>query len=261
VTNIPPHEADRIEKNPNLRVERVMSMRMIHVALSPRFKPFQNRSVRLAMNYAVDIDSIIKHVIEGKAHRAKGFSGPSVIGYNPDIKPHPYDPAKAKSLLAEAGYPNGFEVDFYFPTGRYLKDREVAQAIAAQLANVGVKTKSTSPEWSVFWSGVLEGKYPMYLFGGFNLEDPDLMVSLYFETGITKRIGYSNPEVDKLLKEQRQTFDTARRERILREIFQIVHDDAPTIPLYHPDDLYGVIKRLAWKASPDEEISMYDAHF
>jgi len=258
-TAIPPHEADRLEKKPGIRVERVRAMRSIHIGLPLRFTPFRNRLVRMAMNHAVDVDSIIKHVLDGRGYRATGTSGPSILGYNPDIRPFPYDPAKAKSLLAEAGYPNGFQVDLITPSGRYLKDREAAQAIAGQLAKAGVRANVITQEWSVFWSGVMEGKHPMYLFGAFNLEDPETMFSLYFETGVTKRLEYSNPQVDQKIREQRRILDPEKREILLREIVKMIYEDAPTIPLWHAEDLYGVSDRVIWKATADEELFMYEA--
>jgi peptide/nickel transport system substrate-binding protein len=258
-TNIPPHEVDRLSSKAGIKVERVRAMRSIHVGLPMRFKPFQNRLVRQAMNYAVDIDSLIKYVLDGMAYRAAGISGPNAFGYNSDIKPYPYDPAKAKSLLAEAGYPNGFDVDFYSPSGRYVKDKEAAEAMVGQLAKVGVRAKLIVQEWSVFWSGVMEGKFPMYLFGGFNEEDPDIFLSLYFETGVTKRLEYSNPQVDKGIKDLRQTFDPERRERMLKEVVKTLHEDCPTIILWHPQDLYGINEKLTWKPTPDEEASLYGA--
>jgi peptide/nickel transport system substrate-binding protein len=258
-TNVMPHEADRLEKKPGLRIERVRAMRSIHIGLPLRFKPFQNRLVRIAMNHAVDVDTLIKYVLDGKADRATGISGPNVIGYNSDIKPYSYDPARAKALLSQAGYPNGFDVDLISPSGRYVKDREAAQAIAGQLAKVGVRANVITQEFSVFWSGLMEGKHPMFLFGGFNLEDPEIMLALYFESGITKRLEYNNPQVDKAIKEQRMIFDHEKRDRALKEIIKTIYEDAPTIPLWHPQDLYGVTQRVVWKPSPDEEISAYEA--
>ena len=105
----------------------------------------------------------------------------------------------------------------------------------------------------------MEGKHPMYLFGGFNLEDPETMLALYFETGVTKRLEYSNPQVDQKIKDQRRTLDPDKRESLLREIVKMVYEDAPTIPLWHAEDLYGVRDRVIWKATPDEELFMYEA--
>lgn len=213
------------------------------------------------MNHAVDLDSIIKYVLDGTAYRANGLSGPGSLGYLPDRKPYIYDPERAKSLLAEAGYPNGFEVNFHAPSGRYPKDREVAQAISGQLAKVGIRAKVITPEWSVFWSGVRTGKWDMFYFGAFNHLDPDVFLSLYFQTGVTKRLEYSNPEVDKAIAEQRQEFDPVKREVLLKKAINTILDDAPTILLWRHQMLYGVRERVLWKPTPEEGILIYEKGF
>lgn len=256
--NIPPHEADRLGSLPNIKVEPTPSMRSMHIGLPMRFKPFQNPTVHLAMNYAVDVDSLIKHVLEGKANRTIGVSGPNAIGYNPDIRPFPYDPNKAKSLLAQAGYPNGFDVDYVTTSGRYVKDREAGQVIAGQLAKVGIRVNVVIQEYSVYWNGVLEGKHPMFIFGAFNEEEPNLFLSLYFETGVTKRLEYSDPQMDMLIKEQREVFDPVQRERLLRELIRKIYEDALTVPLWHPQDVYGVNKKVTWKVPYDEEMMFHE---
>jgi peptide/nickel transport system substrate-binding protein len=258
-TNIPPHEADRLAGLTNVKIDAVPAMRSMHIGLPMRFKPFQDQRVRLALNYAVDVDSLVKYVLEGKANRTIGVSGPNDIGHNPDIKPFPYDPNKAKSLLAQAGYPNGFDVDCVTTSGRYVKDRESAEAIANQLAKVGIRVNVVIQEYSVWWSGVLDGKHPMFVFGAFNEEEPDLFLSLYFETGVTKRLEYSNPQMDRLIREQRQVFDPAEREKLLRDLMKKIYEDAPTVPLWHPQDIYGVNRKLTWKAPFDEEMMFYEA--
>ncbi|MBW2031142.1 MAG: hypothetical protein JRJ31_18945 [Deltaproteobacteria bacterium] len=257
--DIPPHEVARLEKNPNIRIEKVRSMRLIQVALSPRFKPFQNRLVRLAVNYAVDVDSLIKYVLQGRGYRAASLSGPASIGYDPGLKPFPYDSAKAKALLAQAGYPNGFEVDFYAPNGRYPKDRELAQAIAGQLAKVGIRARVITPEWSIFWSSVRKGKYSMFYFGGFNHVDPDIFLKLYFRTGFSPRIGYSNPEVDKLIDTQGSEFDQEKRNKLVQRVIRMIIEDVPTILLYHHEKLFGVRENVVWKPTPEETVNVQQA--
>ncbi len=258
-TGVPPHEVGRLEKNPKIRFEKVRALRTLAIGLSPRFKPFSNRLVRQAMNYAVDVDALVTHVLEGRAYRANGPIGPDHVGYSPEVKPYSYDLAKARSLLAQAGYPNGFEVDYYSPSGRYVKDREIAQAIGAQLVKVGVKVNVKLPEYSVFWDGVLQGKWDMFIYGGFNYEDPDLFLGVYFETGGTKRLGYSNPELDKLIRGQRLESDFDKRNKILRDIMILIHDDAPVVPLFHYQENFGVNKRIVWNAFPDEEVALQEA--
>ena len=110
--------------------------------------------------------------------------------------------------MTEAGYPGGFEIDYYSPTGRYPKDREVAQVIVEQLSKVGIKANLKTPEWSIFNTDYKNGKYPIYLTGRGSLTDADSLFQQYFKTGVTKRVlGYSNPKLDEILDAEQQTFD------------------------------------------------------
>ena len=134
-----PTKSRDLKANPRIRVQQVQGLRPIFLVLSPAYKPLDNPKVRRAITHAIDRDRIIKHILEGNAYPLSGLLGPQVFGYDPSAKAFPYDPEKAKQLLTEAGFPNGFEIDYYSPTGRYPKDREVAQVIVEQLSKVGIK--------------------------------------------------------------------------------------------------------------------------
>ena len=141
------NSVDRIKNHPDLQLISGLSYRVYAVRLSCLEKdpgPIHDKRVRQALNYAVDKQSIVDNLFFGQAKVLQGqtlFEGQ--FGFNPNLKPYPYDPEKAKQLLAEAGYPDGFEVSFKFPSGRYAQDREVAEAVAGMLAKVGVKCKMT----------------------------------------------------------------------------------------------------------------------
>ena len=187
ISNIPPHEVARLKSNPRLRIQQVQGLRPIFLVLSPAYKPLDNVKVRRAITHAIDRDRIIKHILEGNAYPLSGLLSPQVFGYEPSAKAFPYDPEKAKQLLTEAGFPNGFEIDYYSPTGRYPKDREVAQVIVEQLSKVGIKANLKTPEWSIFNTDYKNGKYPIYLTGRGSLTDADTLFQQYFRTGMTRR--------------------------------------------------------------------------
>lgn len=259
-TAIPPHDLARLDKKDSVRVEKIRALRQLIVGLSPRVEPFRNVQVRKAVNHAVDVDYIIKNVLDGMAVRAIGPSGPQQLGYDPNLKAYAYDPRKAKELLAQAGYPNGFDVVFNTSVGRYVKDREFTQVLVDQLAKVGIRAKLAIEEHSVHWSGVTKGKFGMFLTGAFNEEDPELFLALYYETGVTPRIGISDPKFDELLKAMRTSATDAERDKYLRQINAYVHDDmVPILTLWHPIDLYGVNERLQWKPNPNEEMYFHRA--
>ncbi len=260
INNVPVHDVRRLERNSRSRVEKVEGLRMFFLALNPAFKPFDNKLVRQAVNYSVDANAIVKNIFEGNGFVLNGPLGPDVIGYDPGHKRYPYDPKKARELLAKAGYPSGVEVKFYLSAGRYPQDREVCQVIAAQMEKGGFKVELVSQEWAVFWgtSGVNGGKLPFYYIGRGSLVDADTLYDQYLRTGTTKRVSYSNPELDKLIEEEQKTGDNKKRVGLLQQAGKILMEDAPFVPLYNLADLYGVARNVVWKARPDEKIFVWD---
>ena len=232
-------------------------MRPIFLVLSPAYKPLDNVKVRRAITHAIDRDRIIKHILEGNAYPLSGLLSPQVFGYEPSAKAFPYDPEKAKQLLNEAGFPSGFEIDYYSPTGRYPKDREVALVIVEQLSKVGIKANLKTPEWSIFNTDYKNGKYPIYLTGRGSLTDADTLFQQYFRTGMTRRtLGYSNPKLDEILEMQQHTFDVKKREKLLWDAHKIILEDAPAVPLWNAMDIYAYRADLVWTAPPDEKVQL-----
>ncbi|TAJ82634.1 twin-arginine translocation signal domain-containing protein [bacterium] len=260
INNVPVHDVPRLERNSRSRVEKVEGLRMFFLALNPAFKPFDNKLVRQAVNYSVDANAIVKNIFEGNGFMLNGPLGPDVIGYDPGHKRYPYDPKKARELLARAGYPSGVEVKLYLSAGRYPQDREVCQVIAAQMEKGGFKVELVSQEWAVFWglSGVNGGKLPFYYIGRGALVDADTLYDQYFRTGTTKRVSYSNPELDKLIEEEQKTGDNKKRVALLQQAGKILMEDVPFVPLYNLADLYGAARNVVWKARPDEKIFVWD---
>ncbi|HWP60658.1 MAG TPA: ABC transporter substrate-binding protein [Candidatus Acidoferrales bacterium] len=261
INNVPPHEVPRLKNHPRIRVEVVRGMRIIFIALNPSHKPFDDKRVRQAFNYAVDQESIIKHIHEGQAFPLKGLVGPQMPGYDPNLQNYPYDPERAKKLLAEAGFPSGLALDFYAPSGRYPKDRETAQAIVSQMAKAGIKLNLKTPEWAVFEEEYNAGKYGMYMIGRGSVDDLEAFFIRYFRSGRSKRLAYNNPEFDKLFDQQSAEFDAEKREALLRKMVRILDEDCPTVPLYNTGDAYALRRDLIWTPRPDEKIPVADARF
>jgi ABC-type transport system substrate-binding protein len=260
ISNIPPHEVGRLKANPRLRVQPVQGLRPIFLVLSPAYKPLDNVKVRRAITYAIDRERIINHILEGNAYPLSGLVGSHVFGYDSGARAFPYDPQKARQLLNEAGFPNGFEIEYYSPTGRYPKDREVALVIVEQLSKVGIKAILKTPEWAIFNTEYKNGKYPMYLTGRGSLIDADTLFHQYFRTGTTKRtLGYSNSKLDEILDLEQQTFDVKKREKLLMEAHRIILEDAPTVPLWNSMDVYAHRADIVWTAPPDEKVHLKQA--
>jgi peptide/nickel transport system substrate-binding protein len=260
INNVPIEEIPRLEAHPRVRVEKVEGLRMYFLAMNVTFKPFDNKLVRQAFNYSIDPKAIVKNIYDDNGLVMNGPVGPNVIGYDPKMmKRYPYDPKKARELLAKAGYPSGVEVKLYFSPDRYPKAREVCQVIANQLAKGGIKADLVSQEFVVFWgtSGVNGGKLPFYYVGRPAI-DADTVYEQYFRSGVTKRIGYKNPEFDRLIDEEQRTGDHKKRVALMQQAGGILMEDVPLVPLYTLAEVYGVARNIIWKARPDEKILVAD---
>jgi peptide/nickel transport system substrate-binding protein len=255
INNVPVEELSRFEKHPKIRPERVEGLRMHFLAMNVTHKPFDNKLVRQAFNYAVDPSQIIKYIYEGNGYVMNGPMSGNVIGFDPKIKRYPYDPKKAKELLAKAGYADGLEVKLYFSPDRYPKAREVCQVVADQLAKAGVKAELIAQEFVIFWGkeGVNGGKTPFYYVGRPAI-DADTVYDQYYRSGVSPRIQYKNPEFDKLIDEEQKTGDPKKRIAILQQAGRILMEDVPFVPLYTLSENYGVARNVIWKPRPDEKV-------
>jgi len=258
--NIPVHEVARLQKHPRVRIDQIEGLRMFFLAFNMAFKPWDNKLVRQAANYSVDANAIVKNIFDGIGYPINGPVGTNVVGADPKLKRYPYDPKKAKELLAQAGFANGCDIQLYYSAGRYPKDKEVCQVVAAQMVKGGFNVELISQEWALFWDkqGVNGGKLPFYYIGRGSLTDADTLYDQYFRTGTTKRTNYSNPELDKLIEEQQKTPDQKKRIAILQKAGKMIMDEATFIPLYNLADIYGVARNLIWKTRPDEKVLGWD---
>jgi peptide/nickel transport system substrate-binding protein len=255
ISNLPIEEIDRVAKHPRVRVEKVPGFRMYFLAMNVTHKPFDNKLVRQAFSHAVDPAVLMKHIFSGNGEVLNGPVASNMTGFDPAMKRYPYDPKKARELLAKAGYPNGLELKLHFSPDRHLKGREVCEVIANQLGKVGVKVELVGQEYAVYWGkdGVNGGKLPFY-YAGRTASDADTLYDQYFHTGITKRIGYSNPDLDKLIVDQQRTPDQKKRVAILQQAGRLIMEDAPFVPLYTLAEVYGVARNVIWKGTPDNRI-------
>jgi len=256
INNVPVHEVARLEKHPRVRVDKVEGLRMFFLAFNMTHKPWDNKLVRQAANHSIDAPAIVKNIFDGIGYPCNGPVGSNVIGADPKAKRYPYDPKRAKELLAKAGFPNGCDIQLYYSAGRYPKDREVCQVVAAQMVKSGFRVELISQEWALFWGkqGVNGGGLPFYYIGRGSLTDADTLYDQYFRTGTTKRTNYSNPELDKIIEEQQRTPDQKKRVPLLQKAGKMIMDEATFIPLYNLADIYGAAKNLDWKKRPDEKI-------
>ena len=245
---IPPPLVPRVQQNQDVRLEWSDTIEAMFVAMSPLSPPFDKKEVRQAVGYAIDRDTIIKRVLQDQATKLDGPVGPGQIAYTPDLGPkYTYDPAKSRALLKQAGFTEPVPVDFYATVGRYTLDKEICEAIASMLNKAGFKVSLKTPEWANLWANVQKGGVPFYYMGRGTIIDPSAMLKQYFGTNGSPRIGYSNPELDKLLVKEHETFDHAERLKVLREAISVVNAEAPAFFLWRHQWAWGVSKRVEFK--------------
>jgi peptide/nickel transport system substrate-binding protein len=217
--------------------------------------PFMDKRVRQAINYGTNIDKIIEFVLNGQAKRTANVINPLAFGYDPSVKPYPYDPEKAKKLLAEAGYPSGFEVRFLSTGADVPAQKQAAEAIQADLAKIGVRLKINHIEdTNSVVAQVKEGKAgPMFQWswGYYSVFDADGILYDIFHSG-NPWAYYWSDETDKLIDEGRSTLDQERRKQIYTRVQQILTEEAAHLFMWGIYGIWGVNKRVEWSAPSDE---------
>jgi len=252
---VPPHLRQRVEQSQRHKIVKFHSAEIMFLAMMPKVKPWDNKLVRQAAAYAIDRDTIMKTILRGEASRLDGPIGEGQYGFDPSLQPkYTYNPEKARELLKQAGYPNGVDVELQTPVGRYTLDKQISEAMIPMLNAAGFRAKLLTPEWATLWANVQVGKVPFYYMGRGGVVDPSLALSQYFETGGSPRIGYSNPKVDELLSQERQTFDPAKRKKILAQAMSVITEEAPAHFLWRHQLLFGLAKNVDYRPLPSERI-------
>ncbi len=258
--DIPPEEVAGLNRAPTKVVDVASDALFFFAFETLRPSPLQDRRVRQAMHYAIDVDAIQRAIMGGYGRRIAVTLPRTAFGYPQDMQPYPYDPARARALLAEAGHANGFALPLTARQGRYLKDREVMEACFGYLSRVGIRVEARYLEQSV-WAQVSErrGREGL-IFGGWSGMDADLVWYPLLYTGQFQSY-YSNPQLDALLDRGRSSVDQDERLRIYRQAAEIIKDDAPLLPLFQPPLIYGLNARLNWRPRTDTMINLRSAAF
>ena len=187
---------------------------------------------------------------------------PNVWGYDPSIPLYEYNPKKARELLTAAGQTN-LSLTLQAPNGRWAMDKDIAQAVAGQLTENGIKTSvKIIGEWGSYVRSVLDHKTEDIFMNGWCLPslEPDHWVTPNLQTGEPVS-QYSNPEVDRLIAQARAEMNTDKRKQLYGQLLRLIHDDAPWLFGYQQMDIYGVNNRLKWTPRGDESIRLTEIAF
>ena len=269
----PTTDLAKLKNDPKVTLSRAVSNRVIYIHLDQHGEPpigipdtgnknpLMDKRVREALSLAIDRKGIVEKIMEGVALPAGDLLPFPMGGTAKDTPIDPFDSAKAKKLLAEAGYPNGFSITLGAPNGRYINDVKVAQAVAAMWSRIGVKTEVDAVAPPVFFKNRDGFKYSAYLagWGAVTGEISNAIQSLLATPDKAKGMGttnsarYSNPAVDTKLEEALRTVDDAKREAILRETSKIaIQQDHALLPIHFEVSVWAMRKGLTYVGRADQ---------
>ena len=260
---VPLQDMEKLSANSGLKVMQGPELRTIFLGMDQSRNellfsdvkgknPFKDKRVREAVYQAIDENAIAKTIMRGAATPSGLMVAPGINGYVKDLnKRPPYDPAAAKKLLAEAGYPNGFQVGMNCPNDRYVNDAPICQAIAAMLAKVDIKVDLMAETKATYFPKILSRNTSFYLLGWTpgSYDSHNAIFALMMSPGQTGQgqfnLGsYSNPKVDELGNKIASEVDTKKRDAMIAELFKIHEDDIGHIPLHQQALAWGMKKNV-----------------
>lgn len=256
---IPVKLAQAIERNPNVTLVNRPGRRSIFLQLgNKKGTPTADVRVRKAIYLAIDEKAIIGNILHGHAKPASQIPDPPTIGYNKDIKRRSYNLEKAKKLLREAGYPDGFELTLSGPNDRYVEDKQIEATIATQLSRAGIKVHVDSIPKAVFFPKVAEHKVNFYLMGWFDgaYDFGRTYAKLLHCVNDTEGYGgtngasFCNKKMDKQFAKANSIIDPDKRAAALRKLNAMAAKHVAFIPLHYQEDDYAVSKRSELNFTP-----------
>lgn len=271
ITDVAPELVDQLNKSGKVGVSTVPSDRVIFIILNSldQNSPLKDAKVRQALNMGIDRDGIIKAILNGNGVKIDQPLTNQYFGYNPKVQQYTYDVDKAKQLLKDAGYANGFDITFNYPNGRYLKDKEIGDAIASQWNDLGIKVTTSSPVWTEYVGLINSRKQAQaFLLGWGNATwDPDNTLYTLLNTpkaDLKTANGsvfsyWNNQQAQSDIVNAKSTVDNGKRQAMYQEAEQIIHDEAPWIFLHQQVSIYGVNKsKIKWQGRSDEFLNVFE---
>jgi peptide/nickel transport system substrate-binding protein len=288
IENVPTTDVATLKKEPKVALAQGISNRVVYLHLdhfrdaSPFVKakdggeiknPLRDARVRKAISMAINRPAIVERVMEGLAIPAGQLLPDGFFGVSPKLQPVKYDLDGAKKLLAEAGVPNGFKLTIHGPSGRYINDARICEAVAQMLTRAGVETAVETMPAGPFFSRSSSGgpdKSPEFSFilvgwgaGSGEASSPLRSLIMTWDkskgTGASNRGRYANAEVDALVEQALATVDDGKREALLAKATEIAIEDGAIIPLHYQVNVWGAKKGVVYTPRTDEYTLAMDA--
>jgi peptide/nickel transport system substrate-binding protein len=275
---VPPTDLPALRKDSRVTLAEVVSNRSIYLWLDHsrngptpfvagpngeilETNPLNDRRVRLALSLAINRQGIVDRVMEGAAIPTGQYLRPGSYSYVPDLPPPPYQPDRAKALLAEAGYPKGLRVTIHGPNDRYVNDAKIIQAVAQMWQRIGVQTTVDAMPWNTFVARAGKLEFSIFLLGwgvgsGEGLNPLRAQLATWNPArglGTANRGRYSNPAVDALIDQAMATMDDGAREKIIQHAMKLALDDVPVIELHLQKNIWATRAGLVYEPRVDEE--------
>ncbi|MFQ5995293.1 MAG: ABC transporter substrate-binding protein [Acidiferrobacterales bacterium] len=250
IAPVPPADLQRIDKDANVDLVTMSGTRIITFQLNQKRRPeFKDKRVRQAIVYAVNNEGIVKKIMRGFGTAAAQQSPKGYLGYESGLKPR-YDLAKAKQLMKEAGYEQGFSVTMMAPNNRYVNDDKIAEAVAGMLSKINIKVDLKTMPKAQYWPKFDERAADIMMIGWHSDTEDSSNFTEFLTMTPDKDSGYgqynsgnySNSEVDKLILDSQKETNENERAMMLRRVERILHDDAAFVPLHWQDRAWAAKK-------------------
>jgi peptide/nickel transport system substrate-binding protein len=259
ITNVPPDQVKAIENGRLTRVVTTPATRFVAFNMNSTQPPLSDKRVRQALHYALDVNAIVKNLFGGQGKPFSGGLADTDFGYNAALKPYPYDAARARQLLADAGYANGIDVTLHAGMGTMVNDKHLVEAIADMWAKVGIRAKVQMMEMGARQRMLNDRQIPP---NGLLLANPQS--TLLDADGSLWRIFHPNglggkywvgsqpgQRFHELMEQARYTLDAAKRKQLYTEATQIVSEEKPWLELFQEVIVYGTSRRVSFRPRAD----------
>jgi peptide/nickel transport system substrate-binding protein len=234
IKNIDPAQLDTINKNKDLELLSIAGANLFFISLNTTKEPFDNEKVRQAVNHAVDTERIVNFIYEGSGTRAINFLPPTIFSFDDTAGPYEYNPERAKALLEEAGYPDGFEMKLHtFQHARTYVSQPVqaTELVAADLRKIGINVEIVTNEWATHADIMNNLKHDASLTGWFDIPYPSNFLKTLALEG--SRTGFNPEELQELALAAWATYDSDEQQKLYQELQHKLHQAAPIIPIAH----------------------------